>query len=380
MNKLIILLFILYILYLIFESYNNKKYRTSFTHIIHVNGTRGKSSTSRLIDAALRGGDYKVFCKITGTSPRTIDVNGKEEVIKRNGKPNIKEQLKIIKMAAQQEADILVIECMAVNPDLQYVSQQKILNADISVVTNVRRDHLEEMGPSLDDVAVSLGNVMPKDGIFITAEERYIDYYKELGEKNDSKVYLAYIIDDDYGIDFKENISIVLELCKVLGIPKDLAIQRMKNYKRDPGVLAKYEIKTNNGSTVTFINGFAINDPDSIVIIYEKLLLEGIFNDKNFILLVNNRGDRVHRMTQHTELIKYLKPNQTWIVGEYKKMMKKRLTKDGLPEEAVVTMNDGELAKIDSLEKDTVIFAIGNMVGFGEEIIKYVETVGDIIV
>ncbi len=171
MNGIILLFSTIYIIYLFYESYENKKIRSSFKHIIHVNGTRGKSSTSRLIEAALRGGEYRVFCKTTGTSSRTIDVFGVEEPINRRGSPNIKEQIKILKEAAKQKADIVVIECMAVKPELQYIAQNKILNADISIVTNVRRDHLEEMGPTLKDVAISLGNIMPKNGHFITAEK-----------------------------------------------------------------------------------------------------------------------------------------------------------------------------------------------------------------
>ena len=40
--------------------------------------------------------------------------------------------------ANKQKAEILVLECMAVNPELQYISEQHILEADVTVITNVR--------------------------------------------------------------------------------------------------------------------------------------------------------------------------------------------------------------------------------------------------
>lgn len=377
---IIIFIFLIYIFYLFFESIQNRKYRNKITHIIHVNGTRGKSSTSRLIEASLRGGEYKVFCKTTGTSARTIDTKGIEKPILRKGRANIKEQLKIIKEAAMQNADILVIECMAVNPELQYISQHKILKADISIVTNVRRDHLEEMGPSLNDIAIALGNVMPKDGVFITPEDKFINYYKELGKKNNSRVILAEELDDDFGIDFKENVSIALEVCKVIGVDKELAVERMKNYKKDPGVLKVYQINSNKNIDIKFINGLAINDPDSIAMIYDKLKDDGLFHNRDFIVLVNNRGDRAYRMKQHIELINPLNPNKVWITGEFKNVMRRRLVKSGFDSNSIEIINSLRQERLNELQNDVVIYAIGNIVGHGEKLLEYVESIGDAIV
>ncbi|SVE24307.1 uncharacterized protein METZ01_LOCUS477161, partial [marine metagenome] len=50
---------------------------------IHVNGSRGKSSVTRLVAAGLRSGGLKVLAKTTGSAPRIIDENGKDLVIHR---------------------------------------------------------------------------------------------------------------------------------------------------------------------------------------------------------------------------------------------------------------------------------------------------------
>ena len=68
--KILLFLFIfLYLGYLFLEKYLIVKYRKKFKYVIHVNGIRGKSTTSRLIDAGLRDSGFKVFTKITGYFP-----------------------------------------------------------------------------------------------------------------------------------------------------------------------------------------------------------------------------------------------------------------------------------------------------------------------
>lgn len=376
--KIIVVVWICYFLYLYYENKINIKNRSSFKHIIHVNGTRGKSSSTRLIYSAISEEGLKVFCKTTGTSPMIIDTNNREMPIVRKNKANIKEQIKIIKMAKSQAADILVIECMAVNPELQYISQEKILKADIGVVTNVRRDHLEEMGPSLDDVAISLGNIMPKNGYFICGDERYMDYYKEQGIKNNTEVIKPKKIEDDHGIDFKDNLEIALEVCDLLNIPRDRAIKRMKNYKKDPGVLRIFNLEKKFPNTV-FANGFAINDPDSIEIILDYLRERSFLDSRSLVLLVNNRGDRAYRMKQHIETINKLNPHKLIITGAYRESMMKKLIKAGYNGSIHIIDKVDEIEGIEKIENH-FIYGIGNIVGHGEEFVKYFEEIGDEIV
>ena len=59
---------------------------------IHVNGTRGKSSVTRLIAAGLRAGGKRTVAKITGTLPRVVLPDGREAAIIRLMGANIIEQ------------------------------------------------------------------------------------------------------------------------------------------------------------------------------------------------------------------------------------------------------------------------------------------------
>lgn len=149
MRSFIIMLGALFLIYLVIESLRVRQSRQTIEHIIHVNGTRGKSTVTRLIDAGLRAGGLHVYCKTTGTDPMTIDVNGIEAPVVRHGPANIREQISILCRATKQQAQVLVIECMAVHPELQYAAQHQILKADIGVLTNVRIDHTDVMGESV---------------------------------------------------------------------------------------------------------------------------------------------------------------------------------------------------------------------------------------
>ena len=113
---------------------------------IHVNGTRGKSSVTRLIAAGLRAGGIKNVAKITGTLPRVVLPDGREAAIIRLMGANIIEQKYIFRHAVSEKPQAIVIECMAVNPVFQWITERKFVRSTISVITNCRPDHLDLMG------------------------------------------------------------------------------------------------------------------------------------------------------------------------------------------------------------------------------------------
>jgi poly-gamma-glutamate synthase PgsB/CapB len=115
---------------------------------VHVNGTRGKSSVTRLIAAGLRAGNISTMAKTTGTLPRIIDMEGLEVPIIRPGRANIIEQVKVFRYFAKRKPQAVVVECMAVNPEYQWICEHKFVHSTVSVITNCRLDHVLEMGPT----------------------------------------------------------------------------------------------------------------------------------------------------------------------------------------------------------------------------------------
>jgi len=371
MNKIIYILVISYLIYLVVESIFATRFRRNIKHVIHVNGTRGKSSVTRLIYAGLKAGGIRVFCKTTGTLPMIIDTAGKEAIIHRKGAANIKEQIKILKLAAKEKAEVLVIECMAVDPELQYISQNRIVKADIGVITNVRLDHLDVMGETLDEIGNSLCNTIPKNGICFTADKNFFPLLKDRCEKLNCIPRLVLPKGNEPGFDFEENISIAIEVCKQLGVDENIALGGMIKYQRDPYATDIYELE--NGAI--FIGGFSINDPMSIKIVYNRVITKLQKTDYRLILLITNRLDRGYRTNQHKELALELMPDKIWIMGGNRRVMARDLIKK-LPSASINVFNSVEDLPLNSLKKDEIVFAFGNIADLGMDIMDRVKKEG----
>ena len=134
---------------------------------IHVNGTRGKSSVVRLIAAGLRNSGMKILAKTTGTVPRIINENGIDINLHRLRSASIGEQIKLMRYFSKQSPDVMVLECMAVNPQYQWISEHRIVRSTLSVITNVRKDHIDEMGITNKDIASSLSNTKVIQSVYL---------------------------------------------------------------------------------------------------------------------------------------------------------------------------------------------------------------------
>ena len=172
-QEMVVVIYIIGAAILIFAGLMEKRtMRKSIDKIeirVNVNGIRGKSTATRFITAILQEAGYKVVGKTTGTAARMIYWNREEEeVIKRRPiGPNIGEQTRVLKRVADMGVDALVCECMAVNPEYQDVYQNQIIQANIVVITNVVEDHLDEMGPTTEQIAWAFAKTIPVNGILI---------------------------------------------------------------------------------------------------------------------------------------------------------------------------------------------------------------------
>lgn len=351
---MIYFLFVIFILYLLNEKISLVNARKKIKNIIYVNGIRGKSTVTRLIDSGLREAGYKVFSKTTGTIPMYINTNNEEVEIKRCGNANIKEQIKIIEMAAKEEPDFLVMECMATDPYLQYITESKMVNSTISVITNVRHDHLDVMGSTLEEICDSLSNTICKDGVLFTSESKLFDRLTKNAAVRNTKVFKSQRHNSTKKFFIPENYDLALEVMKYLNIDEETAINGMKKYKKDPYSLEN--IKFNNN---VFINGLSINDPDSIIMIYNNY----IKSDRKLTLIVNNRPDRGFRASQMVEVIYKINPDRLIITGAFKKYFKRYF------KSAIIIKNIEEFENI--VFDNENVFAIGNIAGVGENLISY---------
>jgi len=140
-----------------------------------VTGSRGKSSTVRLIHAALTAGGVPTLGKMTGTAPRELDTAGVEHSTNRIGQVSILEMLETVHRSFTRDSvapQAIVLECMAVTPELIGMCTDDIVRPQVSLVTNALWDHLEEQGTTLTQIAISLSKAMSGADVAITAEPR----------------------------------------------------------------------------------------------------------------------------------------------------------------------------------------------------------------
>lgn len=372
-------LVVLLILSGLLEFYFHQKVLLNIPIRIHVNGTRGKSSVTRLVAAGLREGGKKTFAKTTGTAPRVIDELGKDRIIHRLRKPSIGEQTRLLSYFANQQPDVVVIECMAVQPQYQWIAEHQMVKSHIGVITNARPDHLEEMGPTNQDVAKSLCNTVPVNGLLITAENEQTKILEEVASNNNSKI----IFTDDSKItksdvsgfkylEHPQNISIALDVCEQLGVNRKLALEGMHKVQPDLGALIIWEL-FNNDCVLQFINGMAANDPVSTLQIW-KFILDR-YPARGTCVFFNSREDRPLRTKQMLELtFEEIKPDHLIVRGDkvdtvinhlkhYSEKTKVKII--SLSESA-----DNIARIITELPNDTLIYAIGNQVGEGQSILN----------
>jgi poly-gamma-glutamate synthase PgsB/CapB len=297
--KFTLLLLILLTSLGLFEMIRHRLNRRRIPLRIHVNGSRGKSSVTRLIAAGLRAGGLRTLAKTTGSAACIIHPDGSESPVRRRGGPNIREQLKVIRTAAASGVDALVLECMAIRPDLQRVCEHGILKATLGVITNIRPDHLEVMGPTIEDVAANLASTVPHGAHLLTSEERFAPYLRQRAASCGSdftlstaeQVATAEMEGFSY-VEFPENVSLALATCVAAGVSRDRALAGMRQAKPDVGALTRSWFAEGE-KQVEFINAFAANDATSYRRIWEFLDLAE--NPDQIILLMNSRADRQRR-------------------------------------------------------------------------------------
>lgn len=364
MTIVLIVLSLLYIAYIFAEYFINSAKRKKITKVVHVNGIRGKSTVTRLIDAGIREFGYAVVGKTTGTIPMVIGTDNVPRVIRRLGPANVREQLKIVRKAARQHADYLVVECMAVDPELQYITEHQILHADVNVITNVRADHLDKMGEDLESIAYSLANTTPKDGILVLGEDGYREVFQRCADKQNCRLVVADKYEGEDTMDtFPENIATALKVADVLGLDRDTFFRGMKKYIHDPGALAVYKL-----SETVFINGFSINDPISTLEVYNTKIL-GKYPVEKMTIVLNTRPDRPFRIDQHIDMLTKMQFKSVIIIGSNHNYVKNHLAQKGI---TARTLN-----KFSDLLGEEYVFGCGNIASDGLKIIEYFKKYGE---
>lgn len=366
--------------YGIWEACRHKRHLEAIPIRVHVNGTRGKSSVTRLIAAGLRAGKWRTFAKTTGTKARMILPDGSEVDVYRVGRPNIIEQLRIVKRACEAGAEALVVECMAVTPELQPISELRLIRSTVGVITNVRADHLDVMGPTLDHAALALAGTAPCNGHLFTAERERAHLLEREALRRGSVLHVvdaADVTEEELAgfsyLEHADNVALAFAVCAHLGVERALALRGMHSAAPDPGALRRCTVRSGD-KRVSFVNAFAANDPDSTLVIWRRLGLDNATEGEQRIVLAHCRGDRLHRSRQIAELVAgQLAAEHVVLAGEDTHLVALHAVARGMPSDRLSDLGGLDAESIyehvlDLVEDRAVVVGIGNIVGLGEEI------------
>ncbi|NJP38485.1 poly-gamma-glutamate synthase PgsB [Bacillus luteus] len=355
---------------------------------ILVNGIRGKSTVTRLLMGIAKEDGQRTAGKTTGTSPRLFywDSEEEEPIMRSLQGANISEQKIINDQVADRNVSTFVAECMAVNPEYQKVFEDRFVRPHITVITNIVEDHLDVMGPTLDQIAEAFSRTIPKNGYVVMPETDYNDFFEDIAENRGSEVvyYSTKGIDESYlkkfpYMMFAENAAIGLAVAGILGIDRDTAMRGMLNAPVDPGAMKIHSFGTASEPSY-FFNGFAANDATSTRNIWNKILASG-YRHRHKAVIMNCRDDRVDRTIQFAEeVLPELKMDTLIVAGKAVQPIVRAYEEGSIQVNKLINLEKADTEEvIDELKKlpdETLLYGIGNIHGGGQEIADAMEELG----
>lgn len=343
---------------------------------------------TRQIAAALRASGRSVVAKTTGSKPSLILPDGSEQEIPRLGPASLLEQKRFLSLAARLSADALVAEMMSIAPECLAVESGKIFRPGILVVTNVRLDHEEEMGRTVEEVAESLATAIPPQSTVLVCVAEWHPVFDRTARKKKCRV--IHMAPDETenplpGVDFPENVRVSLAVADQLGIDRETALRGIAAANPDFGSLRIWSmVSPVSGRNWQFASIFAANEPESTRIALERVRSRVPFEGRWTIALLNLRSDRASRTRQWLAAVRngfFAGFDQVVFIGEQASALGRMRFPGGEGIPAVGAIDARSARKVtDALwpmsADETVVVGMGNIAAIGEALVEYWDTAG----
>lgn len=381
------------LLYLSVERHRLSRRISRFSLRIGITGTRGKSSVTRLIAAALRESGASVFAKTTGSKAVLIFPGGQEEDLRRRGRPTILEGISVLGTALSESADTVVLELMSIQPECLFVESAQLLRPHVLVVTNVRPDHRPEQGATREEIAHAMTSAVPPAAVVIVPEGPLVRSFSRAAERTGGRVITVGRSDYEDAVqaasrllpwEFPDNLRTALAVADHLGIPMDAAVRGMGSVHPDFGSLKVWTAHVGKpGRTWYLVSGFAANDPESTMDVFEKLKAKDLLQGRRVIGLLNLRGDRGDRTRQWREAAEkgfFPALHKLVIIGDQSRMLASTLKKRMDIEVVAADWRSPETfhARLSAEgNRETVLVGMGNMGGMGRRFVQSWERMGE---
>jgi poly-gamma-glutamate synthase PgsB/CapB len=376
-----------FLLYLFLERVALQKRLKKIPLRICVNGTRGKSTVTRLIASVLAEAGYRVLAKTTGSKPVLIFPDKTEKEIKRAGKPTILEQKQVLSVACEVHADALVVEMMSIRPENSRVESEKLLRPQVLVMTNVRLDHVDDMGRTKPEIAASLAEAIPSRGPLLVMEEELYPVFQAASDKKETRIIeVARSAGREIGgQEFEENVRLTLAVAGFFGISKDMAFRGMAKAQPDFGGLKVWTTMSEGKAAAWYLaSAFAANEPESTQKVLSLLRERFPQLPSRMIALLNLREDRGDRTRQWLEALKtgfFDAFEHLVFIGDHARALGRKKLSGPLAKTKISASAERCPQKImdEIFGREiggAVIIGMGNMAGLGGELVNHWAQIG----
>jgi UDP-N-acetylmuramoyl-L-alanyl-D-glutamate--2,6-diaminopimelate ligase len=207
--------------------------------IIGVTGTKGKSTTTEIINAVLEKAGFKTAVSNT-IRYKVADISTPNKY--KMSMPGRFFVQGLIKRAVDAKCDYLVLE-MTSQGVLNY--RHKFIELDVLVFTNLSPEHIESHGSyeNYRDSKLEIAKALSKSNkrprtIVVNADDAESKKFLAAADNIENKVKFTLKKDIETPLlgDFnKYNTSAAFELCKTLGIDEKIIREAISNFKEVPG-------------------------------------------------------------------------------------------------------------------------------------------------
>ncbi|MCX6558937.1 MAG: Mur ligase family protein [Candidatus Aminicenantes bacterium] len=355
---------------------------------IAVTGTRGKSTVTRLVAAALRADGRIVLAKTTGSRPALIGPGGEETEIRRPGPPSILEQRSVVRAAVRMRADALVAEMMSIGPETLRAEAGKILRPHILVVTNARLDHREEMGRTREEIAATLARAFIPGVVAFLPEEEMLPIYAEAARRvgcrltpiSGDPAERRPVVTGGAAVEFPVNIRLAEAVARYCGVDDGRLKAGLAAAAPDFGSLKAWRLRIPEFSPpACAVSLFAANEPESTALSLERLALAFPGLPERRVAVLAFRADREDRTRQWLEAAGrgFFKAFAgIMVLGDHALPIARRLRRLAPAGTAVSASSASDPARIMAAAVglaggDACLIGMGNIVGIGTALIDF---------
>ncbi len=303
---------------------------------ISVEGTRGKTSLAISLHGEIVGRGGTSFCKVTGAVP-LLCVGSSLQILERRGPPRLYENILRV-----PRSEYCVLENQGVSPYTMRVFNELFVRPQIIAVTNVRLDHVEEMGRTREKIARSIASSFGKTEIVFSGEAN--DHLNDIMGRKAKK--LVRVTPEDPHLPGAEIPALLNEIVGFLG----LGGVDVEAYIK----VIKSRLRWREFDGIVYFDASKANDPDSAA-----LLIRWLGDDP--FLFIQLRRDRPGRTWAFLKMVRerWVDYSRVAVAGEWSQEFSKRVDGIDLPDSC-----EGASTLLDEVRRvGTPLFITGNREG-----------------